>query len=157
MVETIVITSDDSILRTLDFKPYRNIVERRVVPFEPPDSGPQTMEVNTPWGAQLTAKAGDMLISEVDKPDDVWPVDPQIFDESYMIVRPGFCVKRAITLLVPLTDLTRGDENKLVTVETMEGPETVRAGDFFLAKGVKGEIWPFPKEKVNQVMVLADD
>ncbi len=157
MAESIVITSDDSILRTLDFKPYRNIVERRVVAFEPPAGEPQTMEVNTPWGAQLTAKAGDMLISEVDTPDDVWPVDSQIFDESYMIVRPGFCVKRAVTFLVPLIALTRGDENQLVTVETMEGPETVRAGDFYLAKGVKGEIWPYPKEKVNNVMVPADD
>lgn len=157
MAEQMVITSDDSILRTLNFKPYRNIVERRVVAFDPPAGEPQTMEVNTPWGVPLTAKRGDMLISEVDAPDDVWPVDAKIFDESYMIVRPGFCIKRAVTLLVPLTDLTRGNDDQLVTVETLEGPETVRAGDFYLAKGVKGEIWPYPKEKVNQVMVPADD
>ena len=157
MDDPLVITSNDSILRTLDFKPYRNIVERRVIAFEPTDGEPQTREVNTPWGTQLTAKRGDMLVSEMDSPDDVWPVDPQIFDESYLIVRPGFCIKRAITWLVPLTDLTRGDTDRTVTVETLEGPETVRAGDFYLAKGVKGEIWPYPKEKVNEVMVPADD
>jgi hypothetical protein len=37
-------------------------------------------------------------------------------------------------------------------VHTFEGAVTVRAGDFFLAKGVKGEIWPFPKEKVAEMM-----
>lgn len=54
---------------------------------------------------------------------------------------------------MPLTDITGGDEEQQVTIETMEGPETVRAGDFYLAKGVKGELWPYPKEKINDVMV----
>jgi hypothetical protein len=84
-------------------------------------------------------------------------VAPDIFDQSYVIVRPGFCVKRAITRLVPLSDVTHGDEDLRVTVETLEGPETVRAGDFYLAMGVKGEIWPYPKEKVNEVMEPADE
>jgi hypothetical protein len=44
----------------------------------------------------------------------------------------------------------------MVTVETMEGPVTVRAGDFYLAKGVQGEIWPYPKEKVENALVPAD-
>jgi hypothetical protein len=39
----------------------------------------------------------------------------------------------------------------------MEGAITVRAGDFYLAKGVKGEVWPYPKEKIEQVMIPADD
>ena len=60
---------------------------------------------------------------------------------------PGICIKRAVTLLVPLTDVTDGDEDQMVTVHTFEGPVTVRAGDFFLAKGVKGEIWPYPKDE----------
>ncbi len=156
MPETILITSQDPILRVLDFRPYRNIVERRVMAFNPAPGQPQTIEVKTPWGAELTAKRGDMLVSEVETPDDVWPVDPAIFDASYMITRPGFCVKRAITLLVPLVDVTHGNADQLVTVETLEGPETVRAGDFYLAKGVKGEIWPYPKDKVNEVMIPAD-
>jgi len=152
MTEPIVITSSDSILGSLNFKPFRNIVERKAVPFLPSPDQPQTMEINTPWGVQLTAKYGDFLVSELDKPDDYWAVDAQIFDESYIMVRPGICIKKALTLLAPLTDVTNGDEDRLVTVETLEGAETVRAGDFFLAKGVKGELWPYPKDKAAEVM-----
>lgn len=155
MSEPIVITSDDSILRTLDFRPYRSKVERRVIPFLPGPGESQTLEVNTPWGAQLTAKYGDFLVSEVDKPNDFWPIDPGIFEESYVIIRPGYCVKKAITLLAPLTDITN-DPDRQVTVVSLEGPETVRAGDFYLAKGIKGEVWPYPKEKINEVMLPAD-
>jgi hypothetical protein len=100
----------------------------------------------------LKVKKGDFLISELEKPNDVWPIDAKIFDETYLIVAPGLCVKRATTLLVPLTELTDGDEEQQVTVHTLEGPTTVRAGDFFLAKGIKGEIWPYPKEKVKEKM-----
>ena len=156
MGEPLIITANDSILETLNFKPFRNKVERRVIPFLPGPDEPQTMEINTPWGTQLTARKGDFLVSEVDSPDDRWAIDPAIFEESYVVVRPGYCVKKAITLLVPLTDLTNGDPNRLVTVETLEGPETVRAGDFWLAKGVKGEIWPYPKEKIDDVMTPID-
>jgi hypothetical protein len=83
-------------------------------------------------------------------------VDPLIFDESYILIRPGYCVKKAVTLLVPLTDLTHGDAERTVTVISLEGAETVRAGDFYLAKGVKGEIWAYPKEKINEVMTPAE-
>ncbi|HVF24371.1 MAG TPA: hypothetical protein VNA23_00690 [Anaerolineales bacterium] len=151
----IVISSDDSILRTLNFKPYRSKVERRVIPFLPAPGEPQSMEVSTPWGAQLTAKFGDFLVSEVDTPSDYWPIDPQIFEESYVIIRPGYCVKKALTLLVPLTDIT-GDPEREVTIISLEGPETVKAGDFYLAKGIKGEVWPYPKDKVADVMLPAD-
>ena len=153
MTETLVITSKDSLLDSLNFKPYRSTVERRAVPFLPEPDEPQTKDFNTPWGVQLTAKRGDFLVSEVDSPDDYWPVDPGIFEASYEVTRPGFCMKKAITHLVPLTDLTNGDADQQVTVETIEGPETVRAGDFYLAKGVKGELWPYPKEKIGEVMV----
>lgn len=153
MTKELIITSNDSILETLTFKPYRNIVERRAVPFLPGPDEPQTMDIDTPWGVQITAKPGDFLVSEVDNPKDFWPIDPLVFEESYEITRPGFCIKKAITLLAPLTDLTGGDEDRQVTIETMEGAETVRAGDFYLAKGVKGELWPYPKEKIDDVMV----
>jgi len=154
--EPLVITSSDSILKTLNFKPYRSKVERRVVPFFPSPNEPQSMEINTPWGTQLTARKGDFLVSEIETPDDYWSVDPVIFEESYDIVRPGYCVKKAVTLLVPLTEITH-DPDRLVTVVTLEGEETVRAGDFYLAKGVKDEVWPYPKEKIEQVMIPADD
>lgn len=151
MTQTLMITSDDPILDKLDFKPYRSTVERRVVPFFPAPGAPQSMEIKTPWGTELTASKGDFLVSEVDTPDDYWPVDPVIFEESYIIIRPGYCVKKAVTLLVPLTDVT-GDPDQEVTVATLEGEVTVRAGDFYLARGVQGEVWPYPKEKIGNVM-----
>jgi len=153
--DPLTLTSRDSILAKLDFKPYRSKVERRVVPFFPSPDESQTMEITTPWGAQLTARKGDFLISEVETPNAYWPIDPVIFEESYVIIRPGYCVKKAITLLVPLTDITSDPEQK-VTVVSLEGPETVRAGDFYLAKGIRGEIWPYPKDKINDVMMPAD-
>jgi hypothetical protein len=156
MRKPLIITSNDSILATLNFRPYRSRVERRVIPFLPGAHEPQTMEINTPWGAQLTAHRGDFLVSELDAPNDYWPIDPVIFEESYRLLRPGYCVKKAITLLVPLTDITRGNPDQMVTVVSLEGAETVRAGDFWLAKGIKGEIWPYPHEKINDVMVPAD-
>ena len=156
MSKPIVITSDDPILEALDFKPYRSKVERRVIPFLPENGDPQTLEVKTPWGAVLTAKKGDFLVSEVSAPHDYWPIDPVIFEESYLITRPGYCAKNAVTLLVPLTDVTDGNPDQKVTVVSLEGAETVRAGDFFLAKGIKGEIWPYPKEKIDEVMTPAE-
>jgi hypothetical protein len=153
--EPIIITSDDPILERLDFKPYRSTVVRRVKPFLPEPDEPQTLQLTTPWGSKLTAKKGDLLLSEVDAPDDRWPVDAKIFDETYVITEPGLCIKRATTLLVPLTDVTDGDKDRMVTIHTLEGPITVRAGDFFLAKGVEGEIWAYPVEKVKTSMSLA--
>jgi hypothetical protein len=153
--EPLTITSSDSILEKLNFKPYRSKVERRVVPFFPAPGEPQSLEIKTPWGAQLTARKGDFLVSEVETPDDYWPIDPVIFEDSYVIIRPGYCVKKAITLLVPLTEVTHDPERE-VTVVSLEGPETVRAGDFYLAKGIRGEIWPYPKEKIDDVMMPAE-
>jgi len=75
---------------------------------------------------------------------------------SYIITRPGYCAKNAVTLLAPLTDITDGNPNQIVTVVSLEGPQTVRAGDFFLAKGIKGEVWPYPKEKIDDVMTPAE-
>ena len=153
--EPLIITSNDSILDKLEFKPYRSKVERRVVPFFPKPDEPQTLDIETPWGAHLTARKGDFLVSEVETPNDYWCIDPVIFEESYVIIRPGYCVKKAVTLLAPLTDITDSPDQK-VTVVTLEGDETVRAGDFYLAKGVKGEIWPYPKEKIKDVMMPVD-
>ena len=155
MNEPIVITSDDPVLHTLNFKPYRSKVERRVIPFMPAPSEVQSMDIKTPWGAVLTARSGDFLISEVDKPDDFWPINATIFEESYVLIRPGYCVKKAVTLLVPLTEVTHGDPDARVTVVSMEGAETVRAEDFYLAKGVKGEVWAYPKDKIEHVMIPA--
>lgn len=153
MTKPLVIASNDPVLDSLKFKPYRSTLERRAAPFLPGPDEPQTLEIDTPWGVQVTAKYGDILVSEVETPNDYWPIDPIIFEETYVVTRPGFCIKKAITMLVPLTDLTNGDEDREVTIETLEGPETVRAGNFYLAKGVKGELWPYPKEKIAEAMV----
>ncbi len=155
MSEPIVITSDDPILNTMNFKPFRSTVERRVIPFMPMPNEAQFMDIKTPWGATLTAKSGDFLISEVDAPNDFWPIDATIFEESYILIRPGYCVKKAVTLLVPLTEITHDDPDAMVTVVSLEGAETVRAGDFYLAKGVKGEVWSYPKDKIEHVMMPA--
>jgi len=86
MGELLVITSNDSILATLDFKPYRSKVERRFSPFLPGPDEPQAMQINTPWGAQLTARKGDFLVSEVDTPNDYWSVDPVIFEKRINVI-----------------------------------------------------------------------
>jgi hypothetical protein len=155
MTKEIIITSDNPILQTLNFKPYRSKVERRVIPFMPEPGEQQSMDIKTPWGAVLTAKSGDFLISEVETPNDFWPIDATIFEESYVLIRPGYCVKKAVTLLVPLVDVTNGDPDALVTVVSLEGSETVRAGDFCLARGVKGEVWAYPQGKIEHVMMPA--
>ena len=49
-----------------------------------------------------------------------------------------------------------GDPDQVVIIKTMEGEETVRAGDFYLARGVKGEIWAYPKEKIGTIMIPAE-
>ena len=155
MSNPLILKSTDPLISKLHFRAFRSKVERRVVPFLPAPNEPQTLDINTPWGTQITARKGDFLVSEVATPNDYWAVDPVIFEESYVITRPGYCVKKAITLLTPLTEITR-DANAKVTVVTLEGEETVRAGDFYLAKGIKGEIWPYPKEKINDVLIPAE-
>lgn len=152
MTDTVLLTSDSPLLEKLNFKQYRYITIRRVKSFLPKPDESQTMDIMTPWGATLTAKKGDMLLSEMNTPDEVWPVDAEIFDATYIMTEPGFCIKSATTSLVPMKDVTQGNEDGLVTVETLEGPQTVRAGDFYLAKGIKGEIWSLPKEKVEKIM-----
>ena len=51
MQDSIIISSSDSILHSLNFKPYRSKVERRVIPFMPMPNEVQSMDIKTPWGA----------------------------------------------------------------------------------------------------------
>lgn len=154
MSEPIVITAADSIIRTLNFKSYRSKVERRFVRFMPKPNDPQTIEVRIERGTGgYMGKKGDFLISELDRPDDFWAIDPGLFEQTYVIVRPGYCVKKATTLLVPLTDLTVDDPDQKVILVTLEGFAIVRAGDFWLAKGIGGEIWPYPRDKIDNVLM----
>jgi len=157
MVRPLTLTSWDPVIEELKFKPYRSKVERRVEPYSPGPNGPESIVIKTPWGEELIARKGDFLVSELDKPDDKWPIKADIFEETYIITRPGYCIKRGLTHLVPMVDLTDGDENRMVTVYSLEGVETVRAGDFYLARGVKGEIWAYPKEKISEALVLVEE
>jgi hypothetical protein len=152
MNQPLTVTSNDPILKQLSFKPYRAAMERRMVPFLPEEGQPQTRVIETRSGRVLTVKRGDILISEMDTPQYVWPVDAAIFDASYEVIRPGVCVKRAITWLVPLTELTDGDPDREVTVVSLEGANTVCAGDYYLARGVAGEIWAYDAKKIGTIM-----
>ena len=156
MTEPIELTALDPIIDKLNFKSYKSTVERRFERFLPGPGEPDEKEIPTPWGESLTATPGDYLVSEMDSPDDRWPVEAEIFESSYEIIRPGICKKKAVTKLVPLVDVTHGDADQMVTVYTLEGPETVRAGDFYLARGIHDEIWTYPKDKVKEVMKPAD-
>lgn len=154
MSTPLIITAQDPLIKTLHFKPFLNSEERRVVQFLPGPNEPQVIQVKTPWGAELAAKKGDYLVSDVGKPGDRWPVGKEIFEDTYIITRPGFCMKNAVTELVPMIDLTNGNPDQIVTVETLEGPETVRAGDFYLARGIKGEIWPYPAQRMTGTLMM---
>jgi hypothetical protein len=154
MKEPISITSNDPRLADLKFTSFRNTVERRCEEFQPGAHEPQSQEIKTPWGAELTARAGDYIVSDINKPEDRWPVERKIFQETYIISRPGYCMKNAVTELVPMIELTGGDPNQLVTVHSLEGAETVRAGGFYLARGVRGEIWAYPKNRMTGTLTM---
>lgn len=149
------LTSDLEVIQQLDFKPYRNSVERQAVQFLPRENEPQRTHIQTPWGETLICKYGDYIVNEMNTPSDRWPVKREIFEKSYVQVRPGYFVKRPLTYLVPLVDITNNPDTE-VTVQTLEGNVTVRAGDFYLARGIQGEIWPYPKNKADNSLMLVD-
>ncbi len=144
----VILRAGDGILKKFHFKPYRNIQERQAVQFQPGPNEPQIRVIKTPWGGELTVKKGDYIVNEMGEPENCWPVERSVFEQTYRQVRPGIYSKTAITYLVPLEEIT-DNPNQLVRVHTREGAVTVRAGDFYLAKGPQGEIWPIPREKVE--------
>jgi hypothetical protein len=94
-------------------------------------------------------------VNEIGAANDRWPVARDIFEDSYAKLGNGVYVKRPLTLLVPLVDITH-DPNQIVKVSTLEGDVNVRAGDFYLARGIQGEIWPYPKDKADTTLVLVE-
>jgi hypothetical protein len=155
MKDPITISSDDPRLDKVNFRAYRNVVEREFKRFLPRPYEEQTMIISTPLG-DLTVEAGSYLIREVDS-DKYWPVNRDIFESTYKVVQPGYCIKSAFTYLAPLVELTGGDPDQVVIIQSLEGPETVRAGDYYLARGPKGELYPFPIGKVGIVVKPADE
>ena len=123
--------------------------------FLPSSDEPQTMVILTPWGAELIVEKGDYIVNELDSPENRWPVQKDIFEVTYLEIRPGHFIKRAEVHLYPLRELTK-DPEQLVRVHTLEGVVTVRAGDFHLARGVKGEVWPMPNDKVESSLNPVD-
>ena len=156
MEQLMEIKSDSPFLKILDFRPYCcNGDERLVEQFLPDNHESQTKEIEAPWGGTLTAKAGDYIVRDLKNPDDSWVVKKSIFDTTYSKTRNDTYIKSASVFLVPLTDIT-GNPDEKVIVHTLEGPMTVRSGDFYLAQGVEKEIWPIPKEKMESAYRLAD-
>ncbi len=158
MINPLVIRSDDKILSSVKYTIYGFRDKRVAKQFLPKPDEPQTQEVHTSWGDTLTAKRGDYFVSDAGNPEDSWIVERKIFEQSYQEEEPGSGIfkKIAAVALVPLTELTGGDPDQLVTIHSLEGALTVRAGDFHLARGIKGEIWPFPSEKVDEDLYVMD-
>lgn len=148
--------ADDPVFQKVNLKPYRNAAIRRAEQFLPEADEEQSRAILCPWGETLDAHYGDYIVSEKDDPDDCWPVSREIFEKTYVQIGPDLFRKKELTCLVPLVDITADPEQK-VRVHTQEGVVTVRAGDFHLAKGIEGEIWPIPNEKVQQVLVPVDE
>jgi hypothetical protein len=154
MNEPIEIHSDDDSLKKVQFKIYGYKDKRVAKQFMPKPDEPQTKELEVPWGDTLTMKRGDYLVSSADDTKNQWPVEKEIFEQSYTEEEPGSGIfkKVASVGLVPLTEFTNGNPEQLVTVHSLEGPETVPAGRFHLARGIKGEIWPFPNNEIEKVL-----
>lgn len=148
MVSVIEIRADDALIQQLDFKTYRYTTKRQAQQFTPDADQPQTVDVKTPWGGTLTGKRGDYLVNEYENPDDRWVVEKEIFEATYQEDASGVYRKKAAVDLVPLTQVTHDPDQEVIVYST-EGPVTARAGDFFLARGVNGELWPMPKNKVE--------
>ncbi|MEA2008098.1 MAG: hypothetical protein U9O54_03175 [Chloroflexota bacterium] len=140
--------ADDPIIQQLNFKPYRYTTKRQAEQFLPRLDNSQTIDVKTPWGGVLTGKKGDYLVSEYDNPDDQWVVDKDIFEASYQELENGVYYKKAIVELAPLTQITHDPDQEII-IHSLEGPLTVRSGDFHLARGNKGEVWPIPNEGIT--------
>jgi hypothetical protein len=150
------IQANSPTLKMLHFRPYRyQGAERQAEQFVPDDDA-AVKQVQTPWGGTLTAEPGDYIVRDANNPHDAWVVKKDIFDSTYVRTKRGTYVKAANVFLAPLTEIT-GDDDEEVVIDTKEGSVTVRAGDFYLAKGVEDEIWPVPKEKVGTDLLPVDE
>ena len=156
MAKVLEIKPNDEIIKTVRFTNYGYKDKRHARQFLPQSEEPQTREIQTAWGDTLIAKRGDYFVSAEDNPNDRWIVERKIFEQSYKETQPGTGLfkKLATVALIPLTEFTQGDPDQMITVHSLEGELTVKAGDFYLARGIKGEIWPFPVEKVRQSLYV---
>lgn len=141
---------------TFRFSAFRNKSRRFARQYHPENTASRDYTLKTPWGEELTVSPGDYIVSESGNPEDAWPVEKHIFEKTYVEVEPGVYIKNAVVELVPLWQVVESPDD-MVTVSTLEGNVSVRAADFYLARGIDGEIWPIPKEKVENSMEQFQD
>ncbi len=158
MGANIEINPNDEVLAQAGFKYYCYKDTRLARQFLPTSEEPQTQEIAVPWGDTLIAKKGDYIVSDAKDPSNSWPVAKEIFEQTHEEKVPGSGIfkKTAIIALVPLTEFTEGNPDQLVTIHSLEGEYTVRAGDFHLARGIKQEIWAYPSENIPKNLVALD-
>lgn len=156
MTSPLEIKADDPLIKQIKFKTYRYTTRREANQLLPDSDETQSKVIKTPWDGELTARSGDYLVHEQDDPDDQWVVEKDIFEDTYETVEPGTYVKKATVELVPLTQIAP-DPDQEVKIYSLEGVLTVRAGDYYLAKGSQEELWPIPREKVEQSMEPVDE
>jgi len=155
MAAQVEIRADDPVIQKVNFKTYRYTTRREADQFCPDPDESQTKVVKTPWDDELTAHSGDYLVHEQGQPEDQWVVEKDIFEDTYENIEQGTYVKKSTVELAPLTALTQ-DPDQEVKIHSREGVLTVRAGDYFLAKGSQEEIWPISNDKVEQNMEPVD-
>lgn len=144
------LSSDAPILRELPFRKVRYKQIRCASQFFPGPGEPQEMTLHTNWGGELTVKVGDFLVHPQDDPDNVWPVARTIFEQTYEALGGGRFQKSVLTEIIPLEQITQ-DPNQFVIVKSLEGELRVRSGDFYLARGTQGEIWPIPIRSLDAI------
>lgn len=149
------IQSDDPILDRLSFVTYRYRPRpvRQAAQFLPRPDQPQTITLTQPNGLKLTAERGDYLVNALGSMHHRWPVRKDIFEQSYRAIRPGYYVKHATVELLPLTQLTEENPDQRITIVSIEGEETVRAGDYYLARGVNKELWVVTRKSIGKTIV----
>ncbi len=158
MSDPVVLRSDDDVVRNAKYTIYGYRDRRIAKQFLPAPDEPQTFEIEVPWGGTLMGKTGDYIVSSADDPTDSWPVERDIFEKSHKEEEPGSGIfkKTATVAMVPLTEFTNGDPDQMVTVFSLEGAETVPAGRFHLARGIKNEIWVYPSHKIVENLIELD-
>ena len=146
----------DPVIQTLRFDKYRSKVCIAVTQFLPKDNEPQTCIVNPPD----EVRAGDYIGSEIGNSTNAWRIEKGTFESSYEWVAPGIARKSAVIELIPLVTLTDNPDRIVKIYSYVPGEETEeamdgdkrfieRAGDVFLARGAKGELYRYPITKAN--------
>ena len=148
---------NDPVIQQLEFDKYRSKVCRAITQFLPKDGEAQTCTVNAPWGTE-EVRAGDYIGSEIGNSTHSWRIEKGAFESSYEWVEPGIARKSAVIELIPLVNLTHNPDAMVKIYTCIPGEEAKdadkhcieRAGEVFLARGVKGELYRYPIAKAEK-------